>query len=131
MELIRIIICIGLLIISLINTISSKVLVIGANGRLGSTIVSKLLQNQIVPNCLVRNMSTASLNYNINGAHLFEGNTNDLKSLMAAMRDCKTVIDCHGVSPPRFTKFSDLFIDPSKLKNHPVSFFYIFLVNLK
>jgi NADPH:quinone reductase-like Zn-dependent oxidoreductase len=104
---------------------SKSVLVIGASGRVGSVVVTKLLDRNISVKGLVRSKlflenhvkstsPTPNLQY-------ISGDVTDLSSLLEATKDCVAVIDCHGVRPPRFSKLFDLFRHPRHEPNHPVS----------
>lgn len=84
-----------------------KVLVIGGNGRVGAQIVSKLVQEGITTNALVRDLSAAQSNLHLTGANLIPGDVNNIDDLRKCIKGCDTVISVHGMKPPRFRKIFD------------------------
>lgn len=112
------------LLIILVST-QASVLVIG-KGKIGVSCAQRLLSQGIACKVLVR--STANMSPEISdalkGAELIEGDVTDAAGLDSILSQggIESVIDVHGVSPPRFVKFTDLFRlnGPSKTdKSHP------------
>lgn len=114
-----------LLFILLISTpnvmclLESPVVVVGGTGRVGRRIVKDLLSRGVETRCLVRNIEKASNIEEIKGATCVEGNVYDINSMLEVTKNAFAVIDCHGVSPPRFSKPIDLFRHPRNANNHP------------
>lgn len=103
-----------------------KILIIGATGRVGRTVVSKLMLNgNSQVRCLVRNYEKASSIRELAGSELLVGSTNDLNSLVTACDGCHVVVDVHGMSPPRFSKIDDIFHFPGSDLNHPYNVNYL------
>jgi uncharacterized protein YbjT (DUF2867 family) len=105
------------------SIMGSKVLVVGGTGRVGRVVVSKLISNGINTVCLVRNIEKASSTLELLGAQLIQGDVTNIDDLIRCSSGCSSVIDVHGVSPPRFSKISDLFVHPLNDINHPVIIF--------
>lgn len=113
-----------------IFVVAGRVLVIGASGRLGSQIVSKLIQLNMPVRTLVRNkLLLFARDSDKEGENqLVEtciGDVSNTTLLAEVMRDCDSVICVHGVKPLRFAKLSDLWISPAKDPNHPYNVNYI------
>ena len=53
------------------------------------------------------------------GASLYEGDVGNLDVLLEVTKGAGAVIDCHGVSPPRFTSPVDLVRHPRHVPNSP------------
>jgi len=53
------------------------------------------------------------------GASLYEGSVGNLDALLAVTEGAGAVIDCHGVSPPRFTSSLNLVRHPRHVPNSP------------
>ncbi|KAJ1435319.1 hypothetical protein B484DRAFT_446087 [Ochromonadaceae sp. CCMP2298] len=102
----------------LLTTTYAKVLVIGATGRVGSTIVSSLLAHGVPTNILVRDMAKAAADKRLEGCQMFQGDMTSTEALIEACKDCDAVIDVHGVKN-RFTKARDLFLHPRGDPTHP------------
>jgi len=109
---------------------SLKALVIGATGRVGKSVVSKLVDSGIRTTCLVRDINKATSLTEKSGVLLIRGNVNDLQSLIEATSDCDLVIDVHGVNPPRFTRLTDIFRHPKYDLSHPFNVNYIGVQNV-
>jgi hypothetical protein len=104
---------------------SASVLVIGSTGRLGRVVTANLVSRGVNTVALVRDVNTASKLAELKGAALMEGDVTDIDSLKAATALVDTVIDVHGVRPPRFVKLRDLFRAPLESDlTHPYSINY-------
>ena len=103
----------------------TKYLIIGATGRVGSRVVSKLISAGYDVKCLVRDQTRASAMGELKGAVFHEGSTDDIESLVNATRDCDVVVDVHGMKPPRFSKLTDLVLHPKHDNTHPYNVNYL------
>lgn len=102
-----------------------RVLVIGSTGRLGRVVTSKLLTRGVGVVALVRNMEEASKLEELKGATLLEGDVLETESLKVATANVDSVIDVHGVRPPRFIKLGDFFRAPRENdQSHPYNINY-------
>jgi NAD(P)H-binding len=109
--------------------------VIGGTGRLGRLVISKLVAENYPVVALVRNETLARELTELRGARLVSGDVSDMNSLNEAMRSLDmpgvtkiSIIDVHGVKPPRFSRISDLF--GGQAKNHPREINYQGVLNL-
>lgn len=102
-----------------------NILVIGANGRVGRSVVSKLKSSGKSVKCLVRDIQRASTFTELENTSLVYGSTDDISSLVEATSGCDVVIDVHGMRPPRFTKIFDLFRHPKNDPTHPYNVNYL------
>lgn len=67
----------------------------------------------------------------MSGSNIIEGDVTSFESLLAASHNVDAVIDVHGVSIPRFSKFpSDLFSDPRNEPSHPYSVNFVGVRNV-
>lgn len=105
--------------------LESPVVVVGGTGRVGRTIVKDLLARGVETRCLVRDIEKASNIEEIKGVKFVEGNVYDINSMLEVTKDAGAVIDCHGVSPPRFSKPIDIFRHPRNANNHPYTINFI------
>ena len=107
------------------NAPTRGVLVVGGTGRLGRLICSKLVLEQkgCVVAVLVRNETAAREIPELQGCQLIVGDVSDCDSLrraVATMHDgTYSIIDVHGVKPPRLSKLSDLLGGQEKGLDHP------------
>ena len=101
------------------------ILVVGGSGRLGRLICSKLVSEQKfdVVSVLVRNETAAREIPELRGCQLLVGDVSDGDSLTRAVSPLPegsyTIIDVHGVKPPRLSKPSDLMGGQEKGLDHP------------
>jgi hypothetical protein len=102
-----------------------KVLVLGATGRVGSHVVSRLISQGIPTNILVRDPKKAQLNPLLNGANIYTGDVNNIEDIAKSCQGCDSVIAAHGMNPPRFTKLTDFFFDIRKDLSHPYNVNYL------
>lgn len=108
------------------NILKEKaVLVIGGTGRVGRTVVPKLIKEGYSVRVLCRNMEVAKTLTELSGAELFEGDVCNMDSLITATADCSIVLDVHGMKPSRFTKITDLFVHPRNYPYHPYNINYL------
>jgi len=103
----------------------SRVLVVGASGRLGRAIVEKLSKRGVELRCLVRNLADARAISQLHGSELALGDVGDPSSLDAAMQGCDAVISVHGVRPPRPSQLSDLWTSVERQSGGPYLINYI------
>lgn len=115
----------------------SAVLLVGASGRLGRAVARKLVLQGVDTIALVRHPSrlTASQCDDLKGCKVVEGDVTSLKSLReaaACYKECKitSVVAVHGVKPPRFSKFRDIFGSREEDFSHPSSTNYKGVQNL-
>lgn len=94
-------------------------LVIGGTGRVGRYLIQKLVQRGIEVKALVRDRPRDKVVEGFDGVEIIKGSVEDFDAMKLATKDCVSVIDVHGVSPPRFSKFQDLFVHPKNSPNHP------------
>ena len=114
------------ILVFLFKAYSKKVLVIGATGRVGREVVTKLKGlGGVDINCLVRNLVSAKKLVELSNTNLIEGNTESIECLLDASKNCDVIIDVHGMKPPRFSKLSDLFTKPDGDKTHPFNVNYL------
>lgn len=108
-----------------------RVLVIGANGRVGRATVRNLLQQGIAVRALVRKtFPTETMPFGSN-VEVMVGDVTNLESVKKATSgNISAVIDVHGMSPPRLTKVSDLWKPIIEDKTHPYNVNYIGTRNL-
>ena len=104
---------------------SDAVLVIGGTGRVGRTVVRKLVNQGFDVRVLCRNIAAAQSLTELSKAKLFEGDVCDLDSIVRASVGCSTVVDVHGMKPPRFAKITDLFNHPKNIPYHPYNINYL------
>eukprot|EP01039_Chlorochromonas_danica_P001906 gene1906-2084_t len=102
-----------------------KVLVIGGTGRVGTRIVSKLVQRGIETNVLVRDILKARCNPNLAGAILHQGDVSNTQDILKACGGCDAIIAVHGPKPIRFSRLTDLFRHPKNDPNHPYSLYFL------
>lgn len=98
---------------------ASKVLVIGGSGRVGASVVSKLVNQGVPTTVMVRNIEAAQTNEKLKGASLVQGDVCNMEDIMKATYNCTTIIDVHGPKPPRFSKLRDIFLHPKSDPTHP------------
>lgn len=102
-----------------------RVLVIGSTGRLGRVVTSKLIARGVEVVALVRDLESAKTVEELKGATLREGDILDVESLKVATSQVDSVVDVHGVKPPRFIKLGDLFRAPRENDStHPYNINY-------
>jgi uncharacterized protein YbjT (DUF2867 family) len=104
---------------------SDTVLVIGGTGRVGRTVVRKLVNKGFDVRVLCRNIVAAQSLPELSKAKLFEGDVCNLDSLIQASAGCTTVVDVHGMKPSRIGKITDLFNHPKNIPNHPYNVNYL------
>lgn len=99
------------------------ILVIGGTGRVGQATIKSLLNldSSISKNMvfLVRKLSNEAKMKFPPDSKLIEGDVSNSEALLQATKNCDVVIDVHGMKPPRFTKFSDIFRHPKHDPTHP------------
>lgn len=119
----RFLFCIAIILAAISPVIAegSKILVIGGTGRVGSSVVSKLMSRGIETNVLVRDLERAKQDPKLQGAHLFPGDVGNVDDIVTASRGCIAIISAHGVRPIRYSKLKDLFVHPRHDPNHPYS----------
>ena len=103
---------------------SKNVLVIGGTGRVGKQVVSKLLKLGDNVNVLTRNQID-DVDTKLRGCTIIHGDINNIDDVIAASKDCQSIIAVHGVKPPRISKFSDLWTNPKSDKDHPYNINYL------
>lgn len=106
----------------LLSTVNGGVLVIGGTGRVGRSLCSKLISKQIPTTVVVRDLHAANKLEELKGCTLVQGDCVDMESLRSAIKEdhsITSVIDVHGVKPPRFSKLTDLFGVKESDKTHP------------
>lgn len=118
------------ILLAVVNAKVNRVLVIGATGRVGSQVVSRLITRGIDTNILVRDADTARSNPLLKGATVFEGDVNSIEDLSKSSEMCSAVIAVHGMKPPRFTSLTDLFAPISWDPNHPYNVNYLAIKKL-
>jgi len=109
---------------------TTRVLVIGGNGRVGSKIASKLLAQGTPTRILVRDLDRAKNDPNLAGCELRQGNVCSLEDVMQASKDCGAIISVHGVKPPRLSRIQDLYRHPRYDMSHPYNVNYIGIQNI-
>lgn len=112
----------------------SAVLVIG-KGKIGISCTQRLLSQGIPCKVLVRSIANISpeVAQSLAGAQLIEGDVTDAEGLdrILGQGDIESIIDVHGVSPPRFVKITDLFRSPRQTDaSHPYVVNYLGVKNL-
>lgn len=110
--------------------LSKKVLVIGGTGRVGSAVVNRLQTLGIETAVMSRSVRSSPKAADENGVVQISGDVISMQDLLRATKDCDAVIDVHGCTPPRFSKITDLFKDPSKDVSHPYNVNYIAMIKL-
>lgn len=98
----------------------SKVLVIGATGRVGRAVVDKLLASSSYEVRVLSRSSPSDAKLGP-GVEVYLGDVLNKTSLLASMKNVDVVVDVHGVTPPRLTSVFDFFKrNPNRLPlNHP------------
>lgn len=130
-----------------------KVLVIGASGKVGQTVVKELRARNIPVRVLVRSLKSVShegkagessaptdfftdtigrvpLLVSESEIEVRQGDVTDKEAVTQAMEGVVAVIDVHGVAPLRFTRLSDLWRDPFSDRGHPASVNFVGVQNI-
>ena len=102
-----------------------EILVIGATGRVGRAVVSKLKSSGKSVKCLVRDTRRAETFTELRDTSFIHGSVEDMDALIKATSGCDVVVDVHGMRPPRFTKLFDLIQHPKHDPTHPYNVNYI------
>ena len=108
-----------------VKKLSDTILVIGGTGRVGRTVVRKLVNKGFDVRVLCRNIVAAQSLPELSKAKLFEGDVCNLDSLIQASAGCSTVVDVHGMKPSRIGKITDLFNHPKNIPYHPYNVNYL------
>jgi nucleoside-diphosphate-sugar epimerase len=98
---------------------TQRVLVVGGTGRLGRSVVSKLLSQGIETRVLARNAGEARKMEKLVGATIIEGDVKNMNDILFASKDCSAIISTHGVRPTRLSQLQDLFRHPKLDDSHP------------
>ncbi len=113
---------------------AERTLVIGSSGRVGNSVVSKLIQSGVKTRVFYRSDNYTSLLPSLPNSPLLEickGNVLDTASLDNAMIGCTNVIAVHGVKPPRLSKILDIITPLNMLEdNHPYKVNYLGTLNI-
>lgn len=112
---------------------ADRTLVIGSSGRVGSSIVSKLIQSGVKTRVFYRsdNYTGSPSLPNSPLLEICKGNVLDTASLDSAMIGCTNVIAVHGVKPPRLSKILDIITPLNMLEdNHPYKVNYLGTINI-
>jgi len=126
----------GLVLLIILNQIyfneaKSRVLVVGANGRVGRATVQSLLQNGVAVRALVRKTFPSDQMPAGSDVEVVIGDVTNVESVKKATSgNISAVVDVHGMAPPRLTKFTDLFTQESSDMSHPYNVNYQGVKNL-
>eukprot|EP00931_Biecheleriopsis_adriatica_P039992 TRINITY_DN22881_c0_g1_i2.p1 TRINITY_DN22881_c0_g1~~TRINITY_DN22881_c0_g1_i2.p1 ORF type:complete len:301 (-),score=30.16 TRINITY_DN22881_c0_g1_i2:416-1261(-) len=135
------------------DSISGKVLVIGATGKVGQHVVKELRTREIEVRVMVRSLDSvthgdgggsmasptdfftdkvgrAPLLVSDPGIETVQGNVTDRDAVCRAAEGVTAVIDVHGVAPLRLSRFSDLWSDPKADLSHPASVNFLGVQNV-
>ena len=101
------------------------ILVIGGTGRVGKSVVSKLIKQGFNVRVMVREKMKAETVEELKGADLVVGDVANMETLLNATQGCSTVVDVHGMRPLRFSKLTDFFCHPKGDPLHPYNVNYL------
>jgi len=107
------------------SAMNKNVLVIGGTGRVGRSVVPKLIKGGFNVRVMCRDIIKAKTFEELIGAELVEGDVCNIDSLVKATVDIFTVLDVHGMKPSRFSKITDLFVHPKNIPYHPYNVNYM------
>lgn len=105
-----------------------RVLVIGGTGRVGNAVTERLRQMGAQVNVLAR--SPPKVKDSLANCTFIKGSVCDMQDLLMASAGCDAVIDVHGVTPPRFTKLTDVLFGIKSDQNHPYNVNYLAMIKL-
>jgi nucleoside-diphosphate-sugar epimerase len=112
---------------------SERTLVIGSSGRVGRSVVAKLINAGVKTRVLHRSDNFTCLPSLTNSPllEICKGDVLDSNSLDKAMVGITNVIAVHGAKPPRLSKITDIFTPLNMLEeNHPYKVNYIGTLNI-